>query len=75
MVFMAQNEAAFDEATCPYQVMETREVAEGVEVREDARRCQADVEEHRWVLLREEKVLRFFGTSCLVPAPRFFLAH
>ena len=52
MVFMARNEAAFDES-CPYAEVEVRQVTEGVRVREEARACQPGVEEHRWILLRE----------------------
>ncbi|GAB5549860.1 MAG: hypothetical protein RLP09_04540 [Sandaracinaceae bacterium] len=52
MILMARSEMAFDEATCPYEERETRQVADGVRVREDARVCQEGVEEHRWVLLR-----------------------
>jgi hypothetical protein len=52
-VFMARSEVAFDEATCPFVNGATRTVAEGVAVREDARRCQPEVEERRWVLLRD----------------------
>ena len=52
-VHMWQYEAAFDESTCPFVEGETREVADGVRVREDARTCQPEVEQHRWVLLRD----------------------
>lgn len=53
MVAMQQNEAAFDEATCPYEEVEVREVADGVRIREEGRACQEGVAEHRWVLLRD----------------------
>lgn len=53
MVFMARSEVAFDEARCPFEEGELRLVRQGVSVREDARRCQEGVEEHRWVLLRD----------------------
>ena len=52
-VFMAENEAAFDEELCPYEPVETREVTAAISVREDRRVCQPEVEEHRWTLLRE----------------------
>lgn len=52
-VFMAQYERAFDESRCPYEELETRAIAEGVAVREDRRVCQDDIEEHRWVILRD----------------------
>lgn len=52
--FMARSEIAFDESRCPYgEDGEVRLVRQGVRVREDVRRCQEGVEEHRWVLLRE----------------------
>lgn len=51
--FIVESELAFDEATCPYEEIEVREVAEGIRVREEERTCQPGVEEHRWVLLRE----------------------
>ncbi len=55
-VFMARNEAAFDEARCPYgEDGEVRLVREGVRVRHDVRVCEEGVEEHRWVLLRERE--------------------
>ena len=53
LVFMARYEAAFDEARCPYEEVETRALRPGLAVREDARTCQPGVEEHRWVVLRE----------------------
>ena len=56
--FMWQYEAAFDESTCPFVEGEIREVADGVRVREDFRTCQAGVEEHRWVLLRDGRAPR-----------------
>ncbi len=52
-VFMARSELAFDEATCPFEEREVRDVAPGVRVRDEARTCQPGVEEHRWVVLRE----------------------
>lgn len=51
--FMAYSEYAFDEARCPYAEGTTREITDSVSVREDQRRCQDEVEEHRWVILRE----------------------
>jgi len=60
-LFMVRSEVAFDEATCPFAERETREVAEGVRVREDERTCQDGVEEHRWVVLREGEEERTIG--------------
>ncbi|MCB9593140.1 MAG: hypothetical protein H6719_10440 [Sandaracinaceae bacterium] len=51
-VFMARSELAFDEATCPFEEREVRDVGPGVRVRDESRACQPGVEEHRWVVLR-----------------------
>ncbi|MGE0790964.1 MAG: hypothetical protein AB7S26_35160 [Sandaracinaceae bacterium] len=55
VILMGTTEVAFDEATCPYEEREVRDVADGIRVREDARRCMESVEEHRWVLLRDDE--------------------
>jgi hypothetical protein len=55
LIFVARTELAFDEERCPYVEGELRSVAAGVAIREDARVCQEDVEERRWVLLRERQ--------------------
>ncbi len=52
VIFVGRGNIAFDESRCPYREHELREVSETIDVREDTRRCQEDVEEHRWVLLR-----------------------
>ncbi len=52
-VFMARSELAFDEATCPFEERELRDVEAGIRVRDEARTCQPGVEEHRWVVLRD----------------------
>lgn len=59
--FMARSELAFDESTCPFSERATREVADGVRVREDERACQPGVEEHRWVVLRDGEDERTIG--------------
>ncbi len=43
---------AHDEDRCPFHSVETRTIDASVSVREDARRCIEEVEEHRWVVLR-----------------------
>ncbi len=52
MYFMIKTELAHDDATCPFSAVESRELDDGAVVREDARRCQESVEEHRWVVVR-----------------------
>jgi hypothetical protein len=52
-VFIARFGMAHDESRCPFREVETRRVATGLEVREEARRCLPEVEEHRWLVLRE----------------------
>ncbi len=44
---------AHDEARCPYEPGETRTLRDGVSVREDARSCLDEVDDHRWVVLRD----------------------
>lgn len=51
-IFVARYEIAHDDARCPFQEVRSAQVA-GATVREDSRRCLDDVEEHRWVVLRE----------------------
>jgi hypothetical protein len=48
---MAKSELAFDDERCPFVERETREVG-GAVIREEARSCEEDVEEHRWMLSR-----------------------
>jgi hypothetical protein len=43
---------AHDEDRCPFHEVETRVVEGSVSVREDARRCLDEVEEHRWLVVR-----------------------
>lgn len=50
--FIARFGMAHDESRCPFREVETRAVAPGIRVREDARRCLPEVEEHRWSALR-----------------------
>ncbi|UJR78223.1 hypothetical protein [Sandaracinus amylolyticus] len=51
--FIARFQLAHDEARCPFEERETRDVASGLRVREDARRCLPEIEEHRWLVLRD----------------------
>lgn len=53
IAMMATSELAFEDGRCPYDDDgEVRVIETGVAVREDVRRCEEGVEEHRWVLLR-----------------------
>lgn len=51
-VFIARFQLAHDETRCPFHEVETRDVAPGLRVREDARRCLPEIEEHRWLVVR-----------------------
>ena len=51
-VFSARFQMAHDEGRCPCHEVETREVAPGLAVREDARQCLPEIEEHRWLVVR-----------------------
>lgn len=51
--FIVRYGWAHDEGRCPFHEVETRSVGSGVSVREDARRCMDEVEDHRWLVLRE----------------------
>ncbi|MFK7989156.1 MAG: hypothetical protein AB8I08_24265 [Sandaracinaceae bacterium] len=54
-IFLYGNryQSAFDEQTCPFEELSVQDVQARIQVREERRICQPDVEEHRWVLLRE----------------------
>lgn len=52
LFFIARYSILHDERRCPYEHVETREVAAGVRVREERRRCIEEVEEHRWLVVR-----------------------
>lgn len=51
-VFIARFQLAHDEGRCPFHEVETRVVSPDLRVREDARRCLEEIEEHRWLVLR-----------------------
>lgn len=52
-VFIARFSMAHDEARCPFHEVETRAVGEQVSVREESRRCLPEIEEHRWIAVRQ----------------------
>ncbi len=52
MYFVIQTELAHDDEDCPFEAVETRELDDGALVREELRRCQDGVEEHRWIVER-----------------------
>lgn len=51
--FIVRYSVAHDPETCPYQPGESRVLRDGVSVREDSRSCLDDVDDHRWVVLRD----------------------
>lgn len=51
--FIVRYGWAHDEDRCPWHDVETRALDGDVSVREDARRCLDEVEEHRWLVLRD----------------------
>jgi hypothetical protein len=50
--FIARYSLAHDEARCPFSEVETRASGE-VQVREESRRCLPEIEEHRWLAIRD----------------------
>lgn len=53
LVFIVLTEAAHDDARCPFRELSRRPASPGVEVIEEARRCLDDVEERRFVVVRD----------------------
>jgi hypothetical protein len=51
--FIVRYSVAHDPETCPYQPGEARVLRDGLSVREDSRSCLDDVDDHRWVVLRD----------------------
>jgi hypothetical protein len=51
-LFIVMTESAHDPASCPYREVARRQLAADVSVLEEARSCVAEVEEHRYTLLR-----------------------
>ncbi|MDQ3030826.1 MAG: hypothetical protein M3Y87_00250 [Myxococcota bacterium] len=52
-LFIARFSMAHDEGRCPFSEVETRAAGERVSVREESRRCLPEIEEHRWIVVRE----------------------
>lgn len=52
LFFISRYSILHDEDRCPYAHVETRDVGQGVRVREESRRCIDEVEEHRWLVER-----------------------
>jgi len=50
--FILLTEKAHDEASCPFRELTRRTASEGVDVVEESRRCIDDVEERRFVVVR-----------------------
>jgi hypothetical protein len=50
--FIFFTERAHDEGSCPFKELSRRTASEGVEVIEEGRRCIEDVEERRFVVVR-----------------------
>ena len=53
-IFVARAELAHDEDSCPFEAVEARELNDDVQVREERRSCQPEVEERRWIVMRGE---------------------
>jgi hypothetical protein len=51
--FVMRTGCAHDESRCPFQDVETRTLDAHAGVLEQSRRCIEDVEEHRWMLVRD----------------------
>lgn len=51
--FILLTEKAHDDARCPFVELSRRTASPGVEVIEESRRCIADVEERRFVVVRD----------------------
>ncbi len=52
-VFILRSGLAHDETRCPFSDVETRQLDAHAAVLEQSRRCVEDVEEHRWMVVRE----------------------
>jgi hypothetical protein len=51
--FVMRTGCAHDESRCPFQDVETRDLDAHASVLEQSRRCIEDVEEHRWLVVRD----------------------
>ena len=65
-IFVARTQYMHDESRCPFEPVETRRVAAGIEVVEERRACQPGVEEHRWIVRRETRPDREIGRRRLM---------
>ncbi|MEZ4256132.1 MAG: hypothetical protein R3A78_10570 [Polyangiales bacterium] len=74
VAFVVRVELAYRESACPFRAMGEREVVPGARVREEARRCTSDTEEHRWWLERSGHAPRLLGQRRL-PRERFSSAR
>lgn len=52
-VIIVRYSVAHDPDNCPYVLGAVRDVNDGIAVREDTRQCMDDVEDHRWVVVRD----------------------
>jgi hypothetical protein len=52
-VFLMRSGCAHDESRCPFHDVETRVIDTRTSVREQARQCVSDIEEHRWEVVRD----------------------
>ncbi len=59
--FAVRTGCAHDETRCPFHDVETRPVGTGASVLEQARQCVDEVEEHRWLVVREGAPPRELG--------------
>lgn len=60
-IWILRTGFAHDESRCPFHDVETRELDPHARVLEQARRCIEQVEEHRWMLLRDAQAPRELG--------------
>jgi hypothetical protein len=60
-VWILRTGFAHDESRCPFHDVETRELDPHARVLEQARRCIEQVEEHRWMLVRDALPPRELG--------------
>ena len=59
--FIIQTERAHRESVCPFHVVEKRIIGRDLTLTDEARRCEASVEEHRYVLERKGAEPRVIG--------------
>lgn len=64
--FVARTVYMHDEERCPFERVEVRDVAAGIDVLEEKRVCQEGVEEHRWLVVREDGARREVGRRRLL---------